>query len=105
MGPVVNADELPDFDATAHLADIEALASFVTELLQGDHGPELLLSSLGDLAQARGMVDVAKAAGMTPAELGEALQPGGSPSFDAVRRILAAFGLRLVAVVCGHQHV
>lgn len=102
----MNADELPDFDATAYLADSEALAAFVTELLQADHGHELLLSSLGDLAQARGMEAVAKAASMTPAELGEALQPGGCPSFDAVRRILAAFGLRLVAVARGGtQHV
>lgn len=98
----MNVDELPDFDATAYLADKEALAAFVTELLQDDNGPELMLSALGDLANARGMVDVAAAAGMTPAELGEALLSGGHLSFDAVCRILAAFGLRLTCRPAGH---
>ena len=95
-----NAGELPNFDAAAYLADKEALAAFVTDLLQDDHGPELLLSALGELARARGMVDIATASGMTPAELDEAMNAGGNPSFDAVRRILTALGLRLVAVPC-----
>ena len=92
----MKVDELPDFDATAYLADNEALAAFVTELLQDGHGHEVLLPVLGELACVRGVLDVATSAGLTPAELGEALRPGGDPSFDAVRRILAAFGLQLV---------
>lgn len=98
----LKAAELPEFDAGAYLTDKEALAAFVTDLLRGDQGTALLLSTLGELARARGVDNVATAAGMTPAELGEALQPGGDPSFDAVRRILAAFGLRLTCCPVGH---
>ena len=49
----MNADDLPDFDATAYLADKEALSAFITDLLQDDQGLDLLRSALGDLARAR----------------------------------------------------
>lgn len=95
----MNADDLPDFDATAYLADKEALSAFITDLLQDDQGLDLLRSALGDLARARGVESFATAASMTPVELGEALQPGVDLFFDAFRRILAAFGLRLTCSV------
>ncbi len=97
----LKVSDLPEFDAAPYLVEKEALAAFVNDLLQG-HEIELLLSTLGDLARARGVGDVATAAGMTPAELGEALQLGGEPSFDAVRRILSAFGLQIVCRPAGH---
>lgn len=97
----LKAAETPEFDAGPYLADKEALAALVNDLLQ-NQDIELLLSTLGDLVRARGVRDVATAAGMNPAELGEALQLGGDPSFDAVRRILSAFGLEIVCRPAGH---
>lgn len=81
----LKVSDLPEFDAGPYLSDKEALAALVN-----------------DLARVRGVGDVATAAGMTPAELGEALQPGGNPSFDAVRRIFSAFGLQIVCRPAGH---
>lgn len=57
-------DELPAFDAAPHLDRDEAVAAYLTDILQAnDTG--LLSAALGDVARARGMTDIAKAAGIT----------------------------------------
>ncbi len=48
-------------------------------------------------AKARGMTDIAKAAGITREALYKALRPGSAPRFDTVNRVCAALGVRLVA--------
>ena len=51
----------------------------------------------GSSARARGMTDIAKAAGITREALYKALRPGSAPRFDTVNRVCAALGVRLVA--------
>ncbi len=98
----IDVDQLPNFDAAVHLADKVALAAVVTDLLREDHGTDLLLFAVADLTRSRGAGDLAVATNMKPAELDDVLRPGGTPSFDAVRRILATFGLQLVCRPATH---
>lgn len=87
---------LPRFDAARYLDDEEAIAVFLTDIIAaGDAG--LLASALGDIARARGMTEMAKAAGITREALYRALRPDSAPRFDTVSRVCAALGVRLVA--------
>jgi probable addiction module antidote protein len=61
----------------------------------------LLSAALGDIARARGMSDIAKAAGITREALYKALRPDSAPRFDAVNRVCIALGVRLVVQPLG----
>jgi probable addiction module antidote protein len=56
----------------------------------------LLCAALGDIARARGMSDIAKAAGITREALHKALRPDSAPRLDTVNRVCIALGVRLV---------
>ncbi len=91
----IKVSELPEFDAAPYLADDESVAAYLTDILEaGD--PGLLAAALGDIARARGMSDIAKAAGITREALYKALRPGSAPRLDTVKKVCAALGLRLV---------
>ena len=95
MSKRIAVDELPAFDAGPYLDSDEATAACLTDILQAnDTG--LLCAALGDIARARGMTDIAKAAGITRDALYEALRPGSTPRFDTVNRVCTALGVRLV---------
>ncbi len=82
------------FDSTSYLGSEEAIAAYLTDILQtNDAG--LLSAALGDIARARGMTDIDKAAGLTREALYKALRPGSAPCFDTVNRVCAALGVRL----------
>jgi len=60
----IKISELPDFDVTEHLPDDQAIAEYLTIVLE-DNDPALLAAALGDIARARGMTEIAKASGIT----------------------------------------
>lgn len=69
-----NVDELPAFDAAPYLDSDAAISAWLTDILQAtDAG--LLSAALGDSARARGMTEIAKAAGITREALCKALRP------------------------------
>lgn len=79
-----------------HLENEEDIAMYLSVILE-ENDPALLASTLGDIARARGMSDVAKAAGVTREALYRALRPDAHPRFDTISRVCAALGVRLVA--------
>jgi len=92
----IKVDGLPEFDAAHYLDSETAVAAYLTEILEvNDAG--LLASALGDIARARGMTEIANAAGITREALYKALRPDSLPRFDTVNRVCAALGVRLVA--------
>ena len=87
--------DLSDFDFSEHLDNEEALAEYLTAIMQ-ENDPALLAAALGDIARARGMTEIAKAAGITREALYKALRPDAQPRFDTVSRVCTALGVRLV---------
>ncbi|HLF23014.1 MAG TPA: addiction module antidote protein [Burkholderiales bacterium] len=88
--------KLLPFDAARYLNDDAAMAEYMTAVLEtGDD--DLLLLALGDIARARGMAEVAKAAGLGRESLYKALAPGARPRFDTVLKVARALGVRLSA--------
>jgi probable addiction module antidote protein len=94
----IKVSELAEFDATPYLDSDEAIAAYLTDILQANDAA-LLAAALGDIARARGMTEIAKAAGLTREALYKALRPGSAPRFDTVNRVCTALGVRLVAQV------
>jgi len=96
MNKRIKVSELPQFDAAPYLDTEEAIAAYLTDILEANDAG-LLAAALGDIARARGMTEIAKAAGITREALYKALRPGSEPRFDTVNRVCTALGVRLVA--------
>lgn len=96
MSEVAVPRKLVAFDAARYLNDDEAIAEYMTAVLETDD-PDLLLLALGDVARAKGMAQVAKDAGLGRESLYKALAPGAKPRFDTVVKVAKALGVRLTA--------
>lgn len=96
MTKIIRIADLPDFDVTEYLEDEQAIAEYLTVVLE-ENDSALLAAALGDIARARGMSDIAKASGLTREALYKALRPGAAPRFDTVNRVCVALGVKLVA--------
>ena len=59
--------------------------------------PALLAVTLGDIAKARGMTEIAKSTGLAREALYKALRADAQPRFDTVSKVCAALGVKLVA--------
>lgn len=53
--------------------------------------------ALGDIARAKGMAQVARAAGLSRESLYKALRADGNPSFATILKVARALGVRLQA--------
>lgn len=96
MSKRTKVNELADFDAAAYLDSEEAVAAYLTDILEaGD--PALLAAALGDIAKARGMTEIAKASGIAREALYKALRADAQPRFETISKVCMALGVRLVA--------
>lgn len=93
----IDTQQLPEFDAAQYLDSEEAVAAYLSDIMEAQD-PALLASALGVIARARGMGDIAKAAGITREALYKALRPNAQPRFDTISRVCTALGVRLVAL-------
>jgi probable addiction module antidote protein len=96
MKKAIDVRELPEFDPARYLYNEESIAVYLTGILEANDAA-LLASALGDIARARGMTEIARAAGITREALYKALRPDSAPRFDTISRVCAALGVRLVA--------
>ena len=62
MKKTINVADLPAFDASLFLDSDEAVAAYLSDILQANDSA-LLATALGDIARARGMADIARGAG------------------------------------------
>ena len=90
----IKVADLPEFDISEHLDSEEAIAAYLTAVIE-ENDPSELAHALGVVARARGMTQVARDAGLTREALHKALQPGALPRFDTVQRVCTALGVKL----------
>lgn len=96
MTAKIHIADLPEFDLAEHLTNEADIAAYLTLVLdEGD--PAELAHALSLTARARGMSEIAKASGIPPEALYEALRPGAHPHFDTIAKVCKALGVRLVA--------
>jgi probable addiction module antidote protein len=92
----VKTAELPEFDVSKYLNDEASIAEYLTVVIEQDD-PALLAVTLGDIAKARGMTEIAKSTGLAREALYKALRADAQPRFDTVSTVCAALGVKLVA--------
>lgn len=96
MAKKISIRDLPDFDMAQQLKTEEDIAAYISMVIEeGDAGE--LAHALGVAARARGMSEIAQAAGMTRESLYKALKPNAKPRFDTINRVCGALGVKLVA--------
>ena len=84
------------WDAAEHLETSQDMAAYLEAALeQGD--PTLVSAALGDIARAKGMMNIARKTGLGRESLYKALSPEGNPEFSTVLKVVKALGLRLRA--------
>jgi probable addiction module antidote protein len=84
------------WDAAEHLQTEADMAAYLEAALE-DGDPALVAAALGDIARAKGMSEVAKAAGLGRESLYKALSPDGNPELATVLKVVKVLGLRLRA--------
>lgn len=103
MSKKIKVADLLEFDMAEHLPDEQAVAEYLTLVLE-ENDPAALADALGTIARARGMTDIAKSSGITREALYKALRPNASPRFETISKVCAALGVRLVAQpIHGHS--
>ena len=86
------------YDVAEHLRSPEEVAAYLEACLdEADGDAAFIAKSLGDIARAKGMANVARDAGLSRESLYKALSGDRSPSFDTILKVVAALGLRLHA--------
>ena len=96
MTDKIKIADLPEFDITEHLDSDQAIAEYLSIVLE-ENDPAALAEALGSVARARGMTDIAKASGLTREALYKALRPNASPRFETIVKVCRALGVKLIA--------
>ena len=82
------------WDAAAYLKTNRDIAHYLEAVFE-DGDPALVAAALGDVARAKGMSRIAKAAGLGRESLYKALSQEGNPEFATVLKVVHALGLKL----------
>jgi probable addiction module antidote protein len=82
------------WDPAERLTSKEAITAYLEPVFEeGD--PALIAAALGDVARARGMTEVARAAGVTRDTLYKALSKDGDPRLSTLLGVTKALGLKI----------
>ena len=83
------------YDAARYLKDEADCAGYLRAVMEDDGVTEKeIASALGDIARARGMVRVAREAGVSREALYRALSDEGNPTLGTVLKVARVLGLR-----------
>jgi len=82
------------FDISDYLDNDEVIAEYLSAAAS-DPNPDVLLIAMSHVAKARGMGQIAKAAGLGRESLYKALSPGSHPRFETVSAVLRALNVHL----------
>lgn len=84
------------FDAAEYLqSDADCAAYLQACLEQAPDDAALFTKALGDIARARGMMQLAKDTGLTREGLYKSLSDQGNPSLSTVMKVMHALGLQM----------
>ncbi len=95
--------ETTNFDSADYLNSADGIAAYLDAYLE-ECAPGEFRKALDNVARSRGISDLAKKSGVTRAGIYKALGQHGNPSFETIRELLAAMGLRLTIEPAEQQH-
>jgi len=82
------------WDSAEYLKTDKDIANYLEAVFE-DGDPALISHALGVIARAKGMSQIAQAAGLGRESLYKALSPEGNPEFATVLKVMRALGLKL----------
>ena len=86
------------FDISEHLRTPEEMAAYLEACIEEANGDAAFIAkSLGDIARAKGMTQVARDAGLSRESLYKALSGDRSPGFDTILKVMKALDLKIHA--------
>ena len=86
------------YDVAEHLRTPQEMAAYLEACMEeADGDATFVAKALGDIARARGIVQVASDAGLSRESLYKALSGERNPTLDTVLRVIGALGLRFRA--------
>ena len=77
------------FDAVDYLKTDKDMADYLNAVLD-DGDPALFIAAIGDIAKAKGMMEISKKSGVTREALYRALKLGSQPRFETVAKVINA---------------
>ncbi len=89
-------NELIHFDIAEYLDSEEAMAEYLSQVLE-DGDNEEFLRAIGHIAKAKGMAQIAKDTGLGRESLYKAFRPNAKPRFDTVMKVIDALKIQLSA--------
>ena len=84
------------WDAAKYLDSEEDMALYLEAALE-DGDAALVATTLGDIARAKGMTEIARKTGLGRESLYKALSPEGNPEFATILKVVRSLGLSLHA--------
>lgn len=84
------------YDAAEYLETEADMAAYLQAALE-DGDPAVVVHSLGNIARARGMSQIARETGIGRESLYKALSPEGNPEFASEFKVVQALGIKLSA--------
>jgi probable addiction module antidote protein len=88
------------YDAARYLSSEVHMAAYLEAALE-DGDPQVIAVTLGDIARAKGMTQVARDSGLSRESLYKALSPGGNPEMATILKVVRALGIQLHATAVG----
>jgi probable addiction module antidote protein len=85
------------FDIAEYLDNDEVITEYLSAAAE-DSNPDVFVSALGNMAKARGMMQIAKASGLGRESLYKALSNGSHPRFETINAVLHALGVKFTVV-------
>jgi len=93
-------NELISFDITEYLDNDEAIAEYLSQVLE-DGDNEEFIRAIGHIAKAKGMAQIAQDTGLGRESLYKAFRPNAKPRFDTVMKVMHALKLQFNATPHG----
>jgi probable addiction module antidote protein len=85
---------ITEYKTSDYLTDPETIAAYL-ELAMEDPDPRMLMMALRNVAEARGVKEVAEETGLNRQTLYKTLSEKGNPTLQTLTALLHSFGLRL----------
>jgi probable addiction module antidote protein len=86
------------YNVAGHLRTPEEMAAYLEACLDESKGNAAFVAkALGDIARAKGMTQVTRAAGLSRESLYKALSGDRTPGFDTILKVVQALGIKLHA--------
>ena len=88
------SNQLTTFDITEYLDSEEAIAEYLSQVLEEGNNEEFL-RAIGHIAKAKGMTQIAKESGLGRESLYKAFKIDAKPRFETIIKVMRALKIKL----------